>query len=127
MSFSRKDKQSPGLQNPGDFWLTILKQSPLFHKIPPIFIIISNSNPVKQLKFEFKINNIYPDICNLDFIQKTALLIDFTLHTVFELDYFGLIPKVIVLVENERPAHAHTRKKHPCKSFFLCKSNPKSD
>ena len=63
-------------------------------------------------------------------IQLAYLLIDFTLsflNTVFEWDYFGLIPKVVVLVENERPeghqprAHACV-KTYPCKYFFLCKS-----
>lgn len=58
-------------------------------------------------------------------IQLAYHLISFTLlslNTVFELDYFGLIPKVVILVENERlgrhQPHAHIRKKPPCKYFF---------
>ena len=53
-------------------------------------------------------------------IQKTTLLIDFTLpflDTVFELDYFGLIPKVVVLVENERPER-HLPRAHACIKRF---------
>ena len=116
---------------PGDFWLTVINLrfyilSQLF-KNPPFLTINSNSNAFKCPEFEFKLNNLYPDIYISGLIKKTALLIDFSLHTAFELDYFGLIRNLVVLVKDESKPRVRAYKNHPCKSFFLCKSNPISD
>ena len=81
-------------------------------------MITFNNNASKRSKFEFKLINLYPDTFISDLIQKTALLIDFNLHTVFELDYFGLIRILVVLVEDESRPRACAHINHPCKSFF---------
>ena len=119
---------NPLVEIPGDFWLTTIKHRfGYFIKNLPFLTIISNSNAFKCSKFEFKLNNLYPDIYIINLIKKTALLIDFSLHTAFELDYFGLIRNLVVLVEDESEPRVRVYINCPCKSFFLCKSNPNSD
>ncbi|GAG12603.1 unnamed protein product, partial [marine sediment metagenome] len=107
MIFSSPAIQSPGYQKPGDFQLTTVKHFTQFQEMLPIFSIISNSNAHKQLEFEFKSHNLYPDIYNPDLIQKTTLLTDFSLYTVFELDYLGLIPRLVLLMEKEMQPRAY--------------------
>ena len=84
-------------------------------------MITFNNNASKYSKFEFKFINLYPDIYIIDSIQKTALLVDFSLpimNTVFELDNFGLIRILVVLVEDESRPRACAYINRPCKSFF---------
>ena len=81
-------------------------------------MITSNSNAFKCSKFEFKLNNLYPDIYIIDLIKKTRHLSDFSLHTVFELDYFGLIPKLVVLVDDESKPRIHAYKIIHANLFF---------
>ena len=81
-------------------------------------MITFNNNLLESPKFEFKFINLYPDIYTIDSIQKTALLVDFSLYTVFELDNFGLIRILVVLVEDESRPRACAYINCPCKSFF---------
>ena len=81
-------------------------------------MINSNSNAFKCSKFEFKLNNLYPDIYIINLIKKTALLVDFSLHTAFELDYFGLIRNLVVLVEDESEPRACAYKTIHANIFF---------
>ena len=64
-------------------------------------MITFNSNAFKCPKFEFKFINPYLDTFISNLIKKTRHLSRFSLHTVFELDNFGLIRNLVVLVEDE--------------------------
>ena len=64
-------------------------------------MITFNNNPLESLEIEFKFINPYPDTFISNLIKKTRHLSRFSLHTVFELDKFGLIPRLVLLVENE--------------------------
>ena len=80
-------------------------------------MIIFNYNPLESPKFEFKFINLYPDTFISDLIKKTRHLSRFSLHTVFELDNFGLIRILVILVEDESRPRARVHINRPCKSF----------
>ena len=105
---------NPLVEIPGDFWLSTIKHKiALFHKNAPFSNAKLKNNSLRSLPIEFKPNNPYHDIYIVDSIQKITLPANFTLpfsSTVFELDYFGLIPTLVLFADPqaEPRAGAHT-------------------
>ena len=116
---------NPLVEMPGDFWLSTIKHRLKFTKICKnwhILDIIIKKNPLESPEFEFKPNNPYPDIYIIVLIQKTTL-VDFSLplsNTVFELDYFGLIPALVLFADPQAQprAHAHVKMSHANFNFY---------